>query len=321
MRRALWFAGGLLASVLAVWGIARGDEGPPAWAYAVNPPGVIPPADDGTPRHVPDSAAGFTLTQIRDLFFSPDWHPEDHPAMPDIVARGRRPEVRACGSCHRADGSGGPENASIAGLPIAYFRQQVADFRSGARGTSVAGRAPTTLMLATVKEITDEEIEAAAAYFSSIRPKASVRVVEATEVPRTFVTGWHLAVAPGGGTEPIGQRIVEVPENLEAFSLRDGRARFVAYAPPGSIKRGGALAAFGAGGQAPCATCHGPDLRGREAVPGIARRSPSYAVRQFYDFRTGARAGPESAPMRAIAERLSADDMIALAAYAASLSP
>jgi hypothetical protein len=78
VRHTFWLTCGLLASVLAIWGIARGDEGPPAWAYAVNPPGVIPPPDDGTPRHVPDGAAGFTLTQIRDLFFSPDWHPEDH---------------------------------------------------------------------------------------------------------------------------------------------------------------------------------------------------------------------------------------------------
>jgi hypothetical protein len=80
------FVAVLLASALP-GSSALGDDVPPAWAYPVNPLGLKPTPDDGTPRHVPDSAAAFTLTQIRDLFFAPDWHPEDHPPMPDIVAR------------------------------------------------------------------------------------------------------------------------------------------------------------------------------------------------------------------------------------------
>src|ERR1700754_4582273 len=58
----------------------------PAWAYPWAPDFKAPP-DDGIPRRVPDSAAAFTVTQERDLFFAPDWHPNDHPPMPDIVAR------------------------------------------------------------------------------------------------------------------------------------------------------------------------------------------------------------------------------------------
>ena len=82
-----------------------------------------------------DSTAAFTLTQARDLFFALDWHPSDHPPLPDIVAYGRKPDVMACGVCHRADGPGGPENASLAGLPAQYITQQMADFKSGARTT------------------------------------------------------------------------------------------------------------------------------------------------------------------------------------------
>src|SRR5689334_10366469 len=108
----------LLLFVTASVGSARGDEAPPAWAYPFNPPGFTPPPDNGTPRRVPGSDASFTLTQVRNLFFAPDWHPGDHPPMPEVVAQGRRPAVQACGSCHRADGSGGPENANLAGLPI-----------------------------------------------------------------------------------------------------------------------------------------------------------------------------------------------------------
>jgi cytochrome c553 len=108
-------------------------DAPPAWAYPVNPPNLTVPADEGTPLHVRDSDAVFTLTQIRDLNFSPDWHPNDHPSMPEVVARGRKPAVLACGCCHRADGSGGPENARLVGLPPTYIAQQIADFKSGAR--------------------------------------------------------------------------------------------------------------------------------------------------------------------------------------------
>ena len=310
-----------VALVLAVESPVLGSEAPPAWAYPVNPPGLKPAPDDGTPRHVPDSDAAFTLTQIRDLHFAPDWHPEDHPPMPDIVARGRKPDVLACGSCHRADGSGGPENAKLAGLPAAYIVQQMADFKSGARTTSVPERAPPQLMISTAKAINEQEIEAAAAYFSALQPRSAIRVVEAESVPKTQVTGWHLAVAADHGTEPLGRRIVEVPENLEYFALRDGRARFVAYVPPGSVQRGQALVASGNGKTVACGICHGPDLKGLGPIPGIAGRSPSYVVRQLYDFKTGARAGLWSPLMKPVVEKLSVDDMIALAAYAASLSP
>src|ERR1044072_2258448 len=79
---------------------------PPPWAYVVDPPGLVPPPDDGTIRRVPDSKLGFTLTQVRDGLVSPDWHPDAHPALPEVVAHGRKPEVMACGYCHRAEGTG-----------------------------------------------------------------------------------------------------------------------------------------------------------------------------------------------------------------------
>jgi cytochrome c553 len=56
-------------------------------------------------------------------------------------------------------------------------------------------------------------------------------------------------------------------------------------------------------------------------VPGIAGRSPSYLVRQIYDFQQHARAGSAGALMGPVVEKLSHDDMISLAAYVASLKP
>jgi cytochrome c553 len=319
MHRNLVLLSLVLSSTLAGGHPPPGDA-PPAWAYPVNPPNLAVSADDGTPLRVPDSGAAFTLTQIRDLNFSPDWHPDDHPPMPEVVARGRKPAVLACGCCHRADGSGGPENAGLAGLPVAYITQQMADFKSGARKTSVRGRNPG-LMVDTARAITNEEIEAAAAYFSALMPRSAIKIVEAAKAPKTRVVDWHLAVPLTAGTEPLGQRIIEVPEKLEQFERRDGRARWVAYVPLGSVQRGHKLVTSGGRKTVPCGTCHGSDLKGLGPIPGIAGRSPSYLVRQLYDFRAGIRGGAGSALMKPVVEKLSMDDIISLAAYTSSLNP
>src|SRR5262245_8650345 len=169
MARLLHFA---IATTLAalVSTQARSQELPPQWPYPVNPPDFKLPPDDGTQRRVPGSSVTFTLTQLRDRFLAPDWHPSDHPTMPGPVAQGRKPEVFACGFCHRASGTGGPENANIAGLPEAYIVQQLADFKSGARKSPVAKRSPTELKAQMVKSITDQEIATAAKYFSALKP-------------------------------------------------------------------------------------------------------------------------------------------------------
>ena len=320
MRRSILLLSLVLSSYSAAASPPLGDV-PPPWAYPVNPPGLTLPADDGSPLLVPDSDARFTLTQIRDLNFCPDWHPGDHPPIPEIVAIGRKPAVLACGSCHRADGSGGPENARLAGLPAAYIAQQMVDFKSGARRTSVPGRNADRMVKEVASAITSEEIGAAAEYFSALKPRATVRVVEALKAPKTRVVDWHLALASTPGLEPLGERIIEVPENLEQFERRDGRSRWIAYVPPGSVQRGQTLTTTGGNKTLTCGTCHGPDLKGVSPIPGIAGRSPSYLIRQLYDFRAGARAGPGSTLMKPVVEKLAMDDMIALAAYIASLSP
>lgn len=319
MHRRLLLLSLLVASRLA--GASPPGDEPPAWAYPVNAPGVTESPDDGSPLQVPDSDARFTLTQIRDLNFSPDWHPDDHPPMPEIVARGRKPAVLACGSCHRADGSGGPENARLAGLPAAYITQQMADFKSGARKTAVPGRNPQRMVMEVANAITNEEIAAAADYFSALKPRSAIRVVEAVKAPKTRVVDWHLAAASPPGMETLGHRIIELPENLDQFERRDGRARWVAYVPLGSVQRGRNLVTSGGGKTVSCTICHGPDLKGLGPIPGIAGRSPSYLIRQLYDFRAGIRAGAASALMKPVVEKLSMDDMISLAAYAASMNP
>ena len=310
----------LIGALLTLAATLCAAETPPEWAYPKNPPGFKPRPDDGTPRHVPGSSATYTLTQLRDRFLSPVWHPEEHPPLPDVVAHGRKPDVYACGFCHRADGPGGPENANLMGLPAKYIAQQMADFKSGARRTAVPGR-NTDLMISLAKAATEAEVQAAAAYFSAIEPRAVIRVVEAESIPRTYVTGWHLALMEKGEHESIGQRIVEVPEVFERFEARDTHARFIAYVPLGSVKQGELLATTGGGKTVACAGCHGSGLTGTAEIPRIAGRSPTYLFRQLYEFKQGARAGAQSALMKPTVENLAVEDMIALAAYAASLSP
>jgi cytochrome c553 len=315
----LWSA--IVCSVLAI-GTASAADVPPAWAYAPNNPDYKPPADDGKPVRVPDSTAGYTWGQLRDRFIAPVWHPEDHRALPDIVASGRKPGVFACGYCHRASGTGGPENTDLAGLPKSYIIQQMAEYKSGARGTSVPQRNPSKLMIELSKPVTDAEIEAAAAYFSALQPRKRIKVVESDTAPKTYVAGVLWAAAETGEREPIGARIVEVPDDLLRFESRDPRSTFTAYAPIGSLAKGEALVMQGGAGKTvQCTLCHGPDLKGLGPLPSIAGRSPSYMFRQLYDFQHGARTGEWSALMTPVVANLDEQDLLAIVAYLASRDP
>jgi cytochrome c553 len=301
---------------------ASAGEDPPPWAFVVNPPGSQPAPDDGTLRRVPGSSVAFTLTQIRDLFSVPDWRPDDHPAMPEIVKHGAKPAVFACGYCHLPNGLGRPENSSLAGLPAEYIVQQVTDFRNGTRKSSELQSLPVNLMIAVSKAVSDADLKIAAEYFSALQPKPWIRVVEANTVPKTHAAGWMLVASEAGATEPIGQRIIEMPADLERTELRDAGSGFVAYVPAGSIRQGEALVTTGGAGKTtPCAICHGADLRGLGPVPALAGRSPSYIVRQLYDMRHGVRNGPWAELMKAVVAQLSEEDMVAIAAYTASRAP
>jgi len=322
MRRLLAALTVGLATAICAGALADSADVAPPWAYPVNPPGTQPAPDDGRPRHVPGSSAAFTVTQLRDLFNVPDWHPDNHPPMPGPVRHGPRPGVFACGFCHLPNGLGRPENSSLAGLPAAYIAQQVADFKSGARKTSEPASLPIALMVGVAKGATEDEVKIAAEYFAALKPQPWIRVVETDTVPKTKVAGWMLVAAQADATEPIGQRIIEMPENLERTELRDSASGFVAYVPVGSIEKGAALVTTGGAGKTvPCAICHGFDLKGLGPVPGLAGRSPSYIVRQLFDIQHGVRNGQWTELMKAVVAGLSEEDMVSIAAYTASREP
>jgi cytochrome c553 len=165
--------------------------------------------------------------------------------------------------------------------------------------------------------MTIEEINAAADYFGAMKWTPWIKVVESKTAPKTRVQNGLFLKLEGEETEPLGQRIIEVPVNAEATEvLRDPRSGFTAYVPVGSLKKGEALAK-----NKQCAVCHGTDLRGVGPVPGIAGRSPSYLMRQMYDMQHGARKGLWSGLMKPVVANLSEDELMTLAAYAAAQTP
>lgn len=303
----------LLALLIGLVPIRAQATERPDWAFPVADE-VQPPSQDAVqPKTVPGSAKSYTQKQIDDLKNPPDWFPDMHPPMPDVVAHGTA--TFACGSCHLPIGTGHDESAYIAGLPATYIVGQMADFRSGTRkGFGI--------MPEIAQALTDADVQSAAAYFSALPTRPWLRVVQTDTVPKTYVNPSNMRLpVPGGGFEPSGSRIVELPEDENAAIARDPRSGFVAYAPPGSIAKGQALVTTGGGETTACIICHGPALKGVGATPAIAGRHAGYMVRQLYFFQDGSRSGPAEALMHSVVQRLTIDDMLAIAAYVASREP
>ena len=324
-------------SIAAVVIVSAQVSVPPPWAYgytAAGPDPAAPPcAQDAKPLdcarmqtrrpadvllRLPDSDGRFTEYQIHYDYGPADWYPGDHPSMPDIVAHGRQSDkIRACALCHYPNGLGKPENGPAGGLPAAYILEQLDAFRQGTRRSADPRKANTNEMIQIARHLTAEDMKTVSEYFSALEWRPWVKVVEAETVPKTRagVNGLFMPLA-GNETEPLGTRILEVPENPEFTErLRSPRSGFVAYVPVGSVARGEVLVTKGGGKTVQCALCHGADLQGMANVPGIADRPVSYLARQLYDMQQGTR---QSALMKPVVANLNDDDMMAIVAYLAS---
>lgn len=306
---------------LAAEGFRDAADMPPLWAHPIYACGFPSVPDDASAKTVPGSLAPFMPSE-RGKFNVPDSNLDAHPPMPDIVSRGRQPDVPGCGSCHLPNGFGRPENASLAGLPAAYIAQQMADYRRGVRKSSEPSMGGPAAMAAIGKAADEAEVQAASEYFASIPFRSWTRVVEVDTVPKTRESDRVFVQVDEGGSEPIGSRIVEVPADRTRAELRDAASGYVAYVPVGSVKRGEALVTTGGAGRTVrCALCHGEDLKGLGSAPGLAGRSPSYVVRQLYDIQRGTRHGLAADLMKATVARLNKEDMLSIAAYTASRAP
>jgi cytochrome c553 len=187
-------------------------------------------------------------------------------------------------------------------------------------------------MIELAKNLSDDELKAAAEYFGSMKWTPWIRVVETAMVPKTRIAGNLFLPVSQEKAEPIDGRIIETPENEEqAETYRNPHSGFIAYVPPGSIEKGKDLVITGGariignefvqGKTTPCITCHGPDLMGVADIPPIAGRSPSYMVRQMWDMQQGTRNSEPAKLMKVVLDKLTREDMVAIAAYVASRVP
>lgn len=290
----------------------------PDWAYPpIKPP---KPGDATVIKTVPGSSQKIPLSQIDDPFNPPDWFPTEHPPMPQVVAHGgQKPAGRACALCHLPSGDGHPESANIAGLPADYMRRQVALFKTGQRAGGAAGA-----MIGIAQVISDADVLAAVDYYAKLKPRAGYsKVVESDTAPKSVVgAGGMRLPAADGGTEPLGDRIIPLPQDAAQILLRDPHVGFVYYVPRGSVAEGKALVTTGGDGKTvPCAVCHGPKLEGAGEIPPIAGRTATYLFRQLNDIHANTRKGAGGAMMRPVVAKLTQHDMIAIAAYLQTLAP
>ena len=285
----------------------------PAWAFPVQA-GTLPPEPPG-PKSVEGSTKQYTPQEIDDLLNPPDWIPEAHKPAPGIVQKGHAGAL-ACGACHLMSGFGHPESADLTGFTADYFVQQMNDFKAGTRKDYAR-------MNGIAKELSDEEVRQAAEWFASLPRGKWVRVVEAAMVPKTFVgQGRMRFVDPNNaGMEPIGARIIMLPEDQTKARLRDPRSGFVAYVPPGSLSKGRALVNGGGGKTVACNICHGEGMKGLANVPRLAGLHPIYLARQLHLFKDGDRSGPDAPLMKRPAAGLTDADILNISAYLASLPP
>jgi cytochrome c553 len=311
----------LLLTVPLVWSAAAQapapqtikPEAPNGWAFHVIN-GQLPPESD-EPMSIPGSTKKYTRKEIDDLSNPPDWFPDAHPPAPPLVIKARD-AVLACGACHLMSGNGHPESSDLAGLSKEYLRRTMNDFRSGVRVEP--GR-----MNAIAKPMTDQEIEQVADYFSKLKPAVFTKVEERATVPKTFVGAGRMRfVLQGAGDEPLGTRIITIPQDQERATRRDPISGFTAYVPVGSIKKGEALVKTGGAARTvACTICHGETLRGLGNVPRLAGRHPIYLARQLYLFKDNRRATGDADLMKKPVALLTDDEIVSISAYVGSLAP
>src|ERR1035438_5092027 len=107
-------------------------------------------------------------------------------------------------------------------MPAEYLIRQMAYYKDGTRKDD-------TRMGPIAKAISDKDVQDAAEYFAALKPRTFVKVIESANPPRTFIAtaGRHRQLHPGGGIEPIGHRILEIPADPMGTEIRDPHAGFI----------------------------------------------------------------------------------------------
>src|SRR5262245_11738267 len=177
LARLLFF---VFASAIVIGTAYSASFEPPQWAFGAGEKGK-PYPDDGQPKRLTGSTRTYTFTQIEDSFVPAYWYPNALPPMPQLpVATGRKPDVRACSWCHLPNGLGHPQSSSLAELSADYLARQLADFKTGARHSSVGN----SIMATITRAMSPAEATAAVDYFSKLRRRPGIKGLERAMAPK-----------------------------------------------------------------------------------------------------------------------------------------
>ena len=268
--------------------------------------------------NLPGSSKHYTEKRINDFFNVPDWYPDSHPKMPEVVQFGARPKVFACASCHLTSGIGHPESSSLAGLPPEYFFRQMKAYQNFERNSIIG------VMITLAKNMTDEQIRESAEYFAALTPRNVQEVIEVDTVPQTYVNARFMRLIKKDGSqqeEPIGERIITIPKDESRVLARDPFATFITYVPKGYLELGKRIVTKGNRGAAACTSCHGADLKGSPVGTLLAGQHASYLAAQLRAYKDGTRRG-QADPGGIMANNVklfTEKEILAAAAYLASL--
>lgn len=288
----------------------------PAWSTPARGVAVSEAIEPTSIRQLEGSKVSYTQIEIDNKFSAPDWFPDQHSPMPEIVKFGKKPKVWACASCHLASGTGHPESSTLAGLSASYMIEQLKAFASGQR-VDYSGHMNRMAAL-----MTEDEMAEASTWFASLSAQQFITVKEVSNVPATYVddTRMRQVNTAKSSLELIGNRIIEVPVDKDIVHKRAPLSEFISYVPEGSLVRGKNLVETGGGKTIPCMSCHGADLSGSEIGPAIAGNFGIYTVRQLHGFKSNTRNSAKSVMMKPIVANLNDEDIVAIAAYLSSVS-
>jgi len=201
-------------------------------------------------------------------------------------AKAGQAKAAVCGACHGIDGNSlAPNFPKLAGQGERYLLKQIHDIKAWDAETNqakkaAAGRAVLE-MTGLLTAVSDQDIADIAAYFASQNTQLS-------------------------GSQKIE---VQVNSGLKVDAIELGAKTYRA----GNI----------ANGLPACTGCHAPDGKGNPAAgfPRLSGQHPDYIEKQLTNFRAGNRVNDgDTAPMRAIADKLSDAEIKALANFIAGLN-
>ena len=163
--------------------------------------------------------------------------------------------------------------------------------------------------------------QAAAEYFGSMKWTPWIKVVESRTVPKTRIAGGLFLSLPGDETEPLGKRIIEMPEDNARRSVPRSarRVRRVRAGGQHQERRGARENRRRQDDRVRRVPRRG--FEGLGPVPGLAGRSPSYMRATDVRHADGRAQRVVGGLMKPVVAKLTEEDLINIAAYTASLTP